>query len=253
MIGLRVFPDTGALADAAADHVAACAEDALRERGRFLLVLAGGTTPSGVYRRLGSLQPARIDWGHVHLFWGDERCVPPDDPRSNYAMVVRSLLSAVSVPVGHVHRIRGEAAPDQAAAAYDRDLAQFFGVPAPSGLGHAPAFDMALLGIGEDGHTASLFPDSPALDATGWAVATRAPVSADVRDRVSLTLPALDASRECLILAAGEEKREIVERAMEQQRSQRGVETILPAARVRARRRTTWYLDAAAAADALDA
>jgi 6-phosphogluconolactonase len=243
MRDVRVFPDTETLDAAAADHVAAAAARALRERGSFLLVLAGGTTPRGVYRRLASLDSTGLDWHRVHLFWGDERCVPPDHPQSNFAMAAASLLPAVSVPAENVHRIRGEEPAERAAAMYDLELAARFGAETPADLGGSPALDLVILGIGSDGHTASLFPGSSALVSKAWAVAARAPADADVRDRVTLTLPAIDASRECLLLATGAEKREVVRRALERHEPDARTAADLPAARVRPRERLSWYLD----------
>jgi 6-phosphogluconolactonase len=241
-----VYADVDDVYAAAAEHIAASAARALAERGRFVVVLAGGATPRGVYRRLARRSWDELDWEAIHLFWGDERCVPPRHPESNYGMAAGSLLEHVSLPPGNLHRIRGEESAEQAASRYDAELAAFFGASTPVALGTCPAFDLVLLGLGADGHTASLFPGSPALNARSWATAARAPDGAAVAERVTLTLPAINTARECVFLATGAVKAETVRRVLGN-----GTADIeranLPAARVRARCATRWFLDAAAA------
>lgn len=245
---VRVFDSTEKLDAAAAEHIAAAAISAVEERGRFLLVLAGGETPRGVYARLGLECAERVDWKRVHVFWGDERCVAPDHPHSNYSMAAESLLRWVNLPASNVNRIRGEEPPERAAMMYDRELAEFFRAPAPADLRSASAFDLVLLGVGEDGHTASLFPGSPALAATSWAAPARAPASAAVAGRVTLTLPAINASRECLFLVIGAAKRHVVQRILSSSPdAEDGGSPLLPAARVRPRGRSVWFLDAESA------
>lgn len=245
---VRVFDSAEKLDAAAAEHIATAAIGAVAERGRFLLVLAGGETPRGVYARLASEYAERVDWKRVHVFWGDERCIAPDHPQSNYRMAAESLLRRVDLPATNVHRIRGEAPPERAVMMYDRELAEFFGAATPAHLGSEPAFDLVLLGVGEDGHTASLFPGSPALAATGWAAAVRAPESAAVAERVTLTLSAINSTRECLFLVAGAAKRHVVQQILSSSAdAEDGGSPLLPAARVRPRGRSLWFLDAAAA------
>src|SRR6202521_838148 len=168
-------------------------------KGARSLVLAGGTTPRRCYELLAGME---VEWGRVTVLFGDERCVPPDDPDSNYRMVRETLLSRVAP--ASVHRIAGELGPDPAAMAYDHVVAYL--VP----------LDVVLLGIGEDGHTASLFPDHPELKADGWAVGVRnAPKPPP--ERVTLTLPALRGARKVFILAAGAGKADAVARAKRQE------------------------------------
>lgn len=163
--------------------------------GAHTLVLAGGNTPKRCYELLAG---ADVQWGRVTVLFGDERCVPPFHPDSNYRMARESLLGRVAPAT--VHRIAGELGPDQAAAAYDRVV----GAVAP--------LDVVLLGAGEDGHTASLFPGHPELQAQGWAVGVRnAPKPPP--DRVSLTLPALQGARQVIVLATGAGKADAVARA----------------------------------------
>lgn len=230
-----VLADPGALSRAAAERVARDADDAIRRSGRFTIALAGGTTPRALYELLAGEYRPLVDWTHTEVFFGDERGVPPDDAASNYAMARDALLARV--PVGRVHRIAGERPPADAARAYDAELRAAF--PDDG----APTFDVALLGLGADGHTASLFPGGAALDErTAWAVAVPPPESAAPHvERVSLTLPALNRARAVYLLASGAEKRPVVRRVLA------GAAPDLPAARVRGVERTVWLLDRDAA------
>jgi 6-phosphogluconolactonase len=239
----RIFTELAALHEAAAAYVADVAARAVAERGRCLLVLAGGSTPRGAYRRLADAHADRIDWPRVHLFWGDERCVAPSHPESNHRLAADALLRRVPLPEANVHRIHGELGPARAAERYDAELQRISGAARPGDLGDGHAFDLVLLGIGADGHTASLFPGGGALDATGWAVAASAPPSAAVRDRVSLTLPAINRSRAVLFLATGADKRNAVTAAL----AAPGPGSPVPAGRVRPRGALDWMVDSAAA------
>ena len=179
------------VAHAGADQVAAALEGGART-----LVLAGGSTPERCYELLAAR--ADVRWGRVTVLFGDERCVPPDDPESNYRMAREKLLDQVSPAT--VHRIAGELGPDEAAAAYGEIVG-----------GLAP-LDVVLLGLGEDGHTASLFPGHPELEAAGWAVAVRNSPKPPP-ERVSLTLPALRGARLVIFLATGAGKAAAVAKA----------------------------------------
>lgn len=194
-----VLPSPAAVAEALADRTAAALRAALDAEPRVTLCLTGGSTPVPAYERLGRAED--INWDRVHVFWGDERSVPPDHPESNYAMAARTLLKPVGVPESNVHKMPGDCPPDEGAAVYEQALEQFFG--------DELRFDVLHLGMGDDGHTASLFPGSPALEVTDRrVVATEAPASAAVRDRLSLTFPTLAQARLCFVAAAGEKKRE---------------------------------------------
>jgi len=196
---LRVFADVGALATAAARDVAQVLVTAARERGSASIALAGGRTPRGLYRCLALDHRDDTPWDRVHVYWSDERDVPHDDDRSNYRMARESLLDHVAVRPERVHpmpTVLGE--PGQTAAEYERTLRSRFDA-------EWPRFDLVLLGIGDDGHTASLFPRSPALDeASRWVVATTAPV--EPRGRLTLTLPALTHARAIFVVVAGSSK-----------------------------------------------
>ncbi|HOJ22389.1 MAG TPA: 6-phosphogluconolactonase [Armatimonadota bacterium] len=199
---VRLYPDAEAVAEAAADYLIALAGDALAHRDRFCLALSGGSTPRMLYARLARPEEAgRVDWSRVHLFWGDERCVPPDHPESNYRMAWDVWLRHAAIPAENIHRVQGELPPPDAAADYERELRAFF---VPESL---PRFDLVLLGMGEDGHTASLFPESPALhEHHQWVMAVETRQS--VPWRVTLTPPAINAAAHVLFLVTGAAKAE---------------------------------------------
>jgi 6-phosphogluconolactonase len=191
-----------------ADVATAAAKDlvaAAANRERFTLALSGGSTPRSLYRLLGDPTApfrSRLDWSQIHFFWGDERHVPPQHPDSNFRMVREALLDELPVPPGNIHRIRAEEKDASTAAAeYEEELRRFFGLR-PGGV---PRFDYVLLGLGEEGHTASLFPGSPVLHETKHLVA--APwVAAQQTFRITLTPPVLNAAARVAFLVAGAAK-----------------------------------------------
>lgn len=189
-----IVPDSDALTRAAADLFAAEAQAALQAKERFAVALSGGSTPRALYQLLADTPLA---WENIHLFWGDERCVPPDHADSNYRMTAESLLNRIAIPPENIHRIQGELPPEEAALRYEDELRRFFA--------DAPRFDLILLGLGDDGHTASLFPDSPALhERTRWVAAVpHAAPPLPLVPRVTLTLPVLNAARQVLFLVSG--------------------------------------------------
>jgi 6-phosphogluconolactonase len=240
---VRTFADPEAVSRAAADEFVRRAEEAVAERGCFAVALSGGSTPQGLYRLLA--EPpyrGRVDWGRVVVFWGDERCVPPDHHDSNFRMAREALLAKVPVAAGRVHRMEAER-PDRDAAArdYQAVIARAFGVPAD---GPPPALDLVLLGMGPEGHTASLFPDTTALDETKrWVVVNHVPKFA--ADRLTMTLPILNRAREVLFLVEGGDKAEILADVLEGMPDPKR----LPAQAVRtADGRLLWYVDRAAGA-----
>ena len=234
-----VLDDVNALADEAARRVARSMRAAVAGRGRFVLALSGGSTPKALHARLVAMGADALPWAQTTVVFGDERCVPPDDASSNYGMARDTLLTHVPVPEAHVLRMEGEREPTDAAARYEALLR---GLAAQHALGPDDAlFDLVLLGMGTDGHTASLFPGTPALDETSrWVVPGVAPVVP--HDRITLTLPALARAREILVLIVGADKRPAAARVL-------GGDDALPVARPRGRERTTWLLDHAAAGD----
>jgi 6-phosphogluconolactonase len=245
LAGVRVLADARALADAVADRVVAAARDAIDSRGRFVIALSGGSTPRDTYACLAAEPRAsEVDWSRVHVLWGDERCVPPDDARSNYRMARETLLDRVPVPVANVHRIHGEGPPADAAVRYETTVRALLGTPSgPPRVEGGSRIDMILLGLGEDGHTASLFPCGVALsERSRWVVAEH--VAAVSMWRITLTAPVIDASADILFVVAGGEKAAILRRVLAGPRSpgELPAQMIVPLDG-----RMRWFVDAAAA------
>ena len=201
---IEVYVDADALARAAAVHFVAQAAQATAARGRFVVALAGGATPRAAYALLASAEfAAQVNWRCVHVLWGDERCVPPDHRDSNYRLARETLLNRVPIPGANVRRIRGELPPALSAAAYESEL--------ETTLGTDGRFDLILLGLGADGHTASLFPGTPALEErTRWVVENY--VEALKTWRITLTLPIINAARQVTFLVSGAAKAEALAR-----------------------------------------
>ena len=204
---VTLLPDRAALMRAAAERIALLAQRAISERGRFTWALAGGSTPEQLYALLAAPDyRERIDWQRVHVFFGDERCVAPDHHQSNYRLARQTLLELVAPPVHNVHRMRGELEPSAGADDYQRELERVFAPAAGEGVAR---FDSILLGMGADGHTASLFPASPALQETQrWVSVSHATGlgATSVETRLTLTLPVLNAARDVMFLVAGADK-----------------------------------------------
>ncbi len=229
---VRVFRDLEILSHAAAEHLILRAEEAVAARARFTLALSGGSTPRPLFELLGTTYRDELPWHAVHLFWGDERCVPPDDAASNFRLARETFIDRVPLPPEHVHRMAGEQPPPEAAAAYEELLRETF--DEADGI----TFDCALMGLGADAHTASLFPeDDPRAEPGGpWVRAVTAPERHTPRRRITLTLTALNRSREALFLVAGAEKRDALRRTLS--------EKTTPAARLRPREHLLWFADA---------
>lgn len=204
---LIVFPDLDELTDAAAQHFLSVGQAAILQKGRFSVVLSGGNTPRLLYRRMTSprFQDA-MDWNDVHFFWGDERCVPPEHAESNYRMVRETLLDHLPIPGSNIHRVMTELPPQEAARHYENELKIFFGQDLED---PPPKFDLVLLGMGSDGHTASLFPNTAAIhEKQHWVVAHY--IEAISAWRVTLTPVILNAAHDVLFLIAGEEKAKVL-------------------------------------------
>ncbi|HJS28633.1 MAG TPA: 6-phosphogluconolactonase [Anaerolineales bacterium] len=223
---IQVFESPEALYTGAAEEIARSAEAATLQKGRFSIALSGGSTPRGVYERLAESQCEQsLPWKETHFFWGDERHVPPEHPESNFGIAWEALLSKVAVPSRNIHRIPAEVEdPLRAAKLYEDDLLQFFRYP-PGGW---PRFDLILLGVGTDGHTASLFPGTEALSVDDRSVAPNW-VESLASWRITLTLPAINHAERVIVLAAGGEKAGILRKALREP----GGETPLPIQRVR--------------------
>jgi 6-phosphogluconolactonase len=232
--GVRVCSDVAEISRIAADRIVEVARQPGIPGRRASLVLPGGKTPRLLYRLLAGEYRERVSWSSVDVFWGDERCVPPDDPESNYGMAQALCLSRVPIPGDQVHRIRAEGDPVQAAALYATEITAFFAL----GPGEWPHFDLALLGLGEDGHTASLFPDGQTLGDSRLAAAVY--VDRLKEHRVTLTEAVLARVRQILFLVSGEGKAGILRRVLER-------DGILPAQVIARYPGVSWLVDREAA------
>jgi 6-phosphogluconolactonase len=234
-----VLPDPPSVANETAERFVRLASDAIADHGRFSVALSGGSTPKAVYPLLVA-QPlvGRVDWSRVEFFWGDDRSVPPDDPESNFGVAYQMLVSRLpGVAPQSVHRMPADASDrDAAAQSYADEIVRVLAARA----GEPPVFDLIWLGMGPDGHTASLFPGSAALDVTDrWVVANWAPALETWR--MTFTFPVLNAARHVLFVATGADKADALAQI-------RTGSTDLPAGRVHAQD-TTWLVDAAAAGE----
>lgn len=197
---IRIFKDLEKLSKDAATLFIEKAVDSIAKRGHFVVALNGGSTPTRLFSMLASDYKDKVDWHNVHVFWGDERCVPPEDPGSSYGQAKGLLLRHVPIPEANIHRVRGELSPAEASKEYSDILREFANLPL-----YFPRFDLVYLGMGEDGHTASLFPGSP-VEVTEPTV----PVTAQYQDRpanrVSLTPVVFNQARTVAFMATGEKK-----------------------------------------------
>ncbi len=223
----------------AAEEIAHVAGEAICTHAEFLFCLAGGSTPAKVYELMASRFHLSIDWKEVQFFFGDERCVPPDDAASNFAMASRTVLSKLDLKLTQVHRIRGEEAPAKAAELYEDELRRSFGI----GEGELPRFDLILLGLGDNRHTASLFPGSPAIH-ENERLAVAVEVEDRHRNRVTLTPAVINNAERVMFLVTGEGKAEAVKDVIEGSTSveQAPAKIVAPTDGV-----ALWILDRAAA------
>ena len=239
---VEIYRDDAALVRAEADRVVTLVRAAILAHGRCALALSGGATPRPLYELLATPEYASaIDWMRVHVFWCDERCVPPDHPESNFRMTREALLDRVPIPWGHVHRIAGEDPPEVAARAYEDTLRAYFG--APEGPPER-SFDLVLLGMGDDGHTASLFPGTPAVtEDRSWVVANHVMEPREMW-RITLTPVVLNAAAVVTFLVAGAGKAERLHEVLEGP----SPSPPLPVQRIHPTHGAlTWMIDAAAA------
>ena len=204
---------------------------------RFSIALSGGNTPKRLYELLATEYRDRIDWQRIHLFWGDERYVPHDDPQSNFRMARESLLSHVPVPLQNIYPVPTHFLhPENAARAYEGALRNYFS-------GSAPQFDLLLLGIGADGHTASLFPGTQALnEQERWVVPVEAPPPFTPPQRLSFTFPLINQAKNIFFLVSGSDKRDVMQRMLQNPESAR---TKYPAAMVSPAGKVTWLTEKA--------
>ena len=240
---LHIFSDAQELTRAAAGLLLHVGRQAIAYRNRFLVALSGGSTPKALYATLTSPEYAgQLDWSKVHFFFGDERAVPPTHADSNFAMADAMLFAPLHIPSTQIHRMRGEDSPETAAAQYEDGLRRLIAV-AP---GQWPVLDLILLGMGDDGHTASLFPGSVSLtEHARWVVPSRSPQG--TRARITLTLGVLNHASVILFLVTGLNKATVARNVLEQRP---GDPSPYPAALVQPETgRMVWYLDRAAASE----
>lgn len=208
---VRRFESVEALCAGAAEEFVRRSSSAIARHGRFTIALSGGNTPRLLFSQLADPRNRRrVRWNRVHFFWGDERAVPPDHGDSNFGLASRTLLSPVAIPEENVHRIHAELGSDQAADAYEHELRHFFGLVE----GELPRFDLIFLGLGEDGHTASLFPGADAVDEQRRLVTSTCVPRLETA-RITLTLPVLNHGACVLFLVAGEAKAQVLRRVLE--------------------------------------
>jgi 6-phosphogluconolactonase len=231
MSELRRYDGLDSLSCAAADELIAIAGDAITARGVVTIALSGGSTPRRLFQLLAARGRDALAWDHVELWWGDERCVPPDHADSNYRMAREALIDPLGLADERAHRMTGERDPELAAMAYERELVGALGAP--------PVLDYVMLGMGADGHTASLFPHSPGLvERERWVIAN--PIGVNTM-RLTLTVPAILAARNIRFLVAGADKADALHAVLEGPRDPERYPAQLIA------ERATWLVDAAAA------
>lgn len=227
-----VMPDASSLITAAAEQFVSAARSAIAKRGEFYVALAGGSTPKGLYQMLATpTYSDQLDWSRIHLFFGDERCVLPTHDDSNFKMASTAMIDHVSIPEANVHRMPTELEPEAVATAYAETMKEV--------MSDAP-IDLVLLGLGPDGHIASLFPETPALDVTD-SLTTHLYVEKFDSWRVTMTYPVINAARRVIVFIAGEAKAEIVKSISNDQVSG------LPVQRLAPQGEYYWYMDVAAA------
>jgi 6-phosphogluconolactonase len=239
---LQVEPTPEALTELAAKGVVFWGRKAIERRGVFHLALSGGSTPKALYRRLASAPYAdQLDWRRVHLWWSDERAVPSDHPDSNYKLAYDALIAQVAILPEHVHRVQTELGPAGAAERYEAEIRSAIAVAADSS---APPFDLILLGMGDDGHTASLFPHTPALAEHERLVVSQVVPHAYVPERITFTALLINAADVVFFLVSGAGKSETLRRVLlDEYRPE-----VLPAQLIApARGKLFWMVDAAAA------
>jgi 6-phosphogluconolactonase len=232
-----VTPDLSTLVENAVKRIAARIS---QTDSTAAICLTGGSTPKPIYQRLAT-EPYRseLPWNRIHWFWGDDRFVPPEDERSNAGMARAAFLDHLPIPAANIHAMPTKALnPHQAALQYEAELKHFYGSDQLDPK--QPLFDIVLLGLGSDGHTASLFPGDPALSENNrWVVGVEQPGLSPFVPRVSLTFPALASTREMVFLVSGQDKREVVGRVLSGQD--------LPAVRAHAIGNVVWLMDRSAA------
>lgn len=238
---LIITKDYADLCETVVRDILSLSKKKIKEKGQFVMALSGGETPKGVYSLMAMPGTrSQFEWDKIHFFWGDERCVPPQDPRSNYGMVWEALLTKINMPEANVHFIQTQGFdPDTSAFLYEREIFHFFKL----GPGEIPSLDLVLLGLGKDGHVASLFPESPALHETKRLV-TQTTLKATHEARITLTFPVINRADSIFFLASGLEKAQTLQKVLEAGEESNS----LPAKRIQqVRGNLKWYIDRPAA------
>jgi len=239
---IRIAPSSQEWAQDAATFIVSIGEQAIQSNGRFIVALSGGSTPKTLYQVLATPEwKARFDWSRTFFLFGDERCIPPDHPESNFKMADSTLFQPLHIPVDHICRMKGEYEdPTAAAREYEKQIRELTECPAPE----VPRLDLILLGLGDDGHTASLFPGTAALQENNRIVTVgHAPIG--ITSRLTLTLGVLNHAAVVLFLVTGSGKAQIVRRVLEPESEE---DRFLPATRISpAAGRLVWMLDQSAA------
>ncbi len=235
---VRVFPDLHKASQALAERLVEVARDVLAAKGRFALALSGGKTPRYLYTFLARECSSEISWESVHLFWSDERCVSQESEDSNFAMAYKALISEVPLLSPNIHRIPAEInPPEKAAGNYERMMQKFFKPEEEDSF----LFDAMILGVGEDGHSASLFPESSALaEKSHWVLAVNAPSSFFPQKRITLTFPLINRSRNIFFLVSGAKKRKVIREILKNPEKAR---RLYPAAMIHPLGSVAWYID----------
>ena len=234
---IKIFLSPEEAASKIAEEITEIVSGNLLEKRETFISLSGGSTPKTLFRKISSQYADSIEWNSVHLFWGDERCVPPDDDESNYGMTKEYLLKNINIPEANVHRIRGEEDPVQEAVRIADEVKKIVPI-----LNNLPQFDLSILGLGEDGHTASLFPGKK-LKNVSEGIAGVAVHPKSGQKRISLTSEVISNSKQNIFFATGQKKADIIYEIMSRKDSGKKY----PAARIKAAEMLKWYIDEEAA------
>lgn len=204
---IQIFSDLDGISNEAVKIFVNLSKECIASKGRFVAALSGGSTPKRLYELLASDKyRGNVEWDRVHFFWADERCAPKESEESNFRLAFENLLSKVPVSAENIHRIKGEDGPEKGARGYEEHIKRFFGISV------LPVFDLIILGIGEDGHTASLFPGAPSLDEK---IRLALPIYTENGNRITLTLPVLNNAKRILFLVSGQSKADVLKDILE--------------------------------------
>lgn len=240
---IKVYSDLNAASRALAESLVDIARSAIAEKGYFTLALAGGNTPRHLYNLLANEYIEQISWAAVHIFWGDERYVPQDHPDSNFAMAFDTLISKIPAPTENIHPIPTEIEPpEKAAASYEQYLRKFFHSSVEDVT--TPTFDLILLGVGDDGHTASLFPNASVLkERERWVTLVDAPPTAKISHRITLTFSVINRANYAFFLVSGDKKKMVVRSILN---NFEAASEFYPAAMVHPKIKNVWFVDSEA-------